>query len=92
MAYVDCDLYESAVDVLKFLRPRLKHGMVLVFDDYYCFWSDGIAGERTAFLEMAAELAADFNFLPWMRVGWHGQSFIVESRRHLKGIPVSGHL
>jgi O-methyltransferase len=90
MAYVDCDQYGSAVDVLKFLRPRLKHGMVIVLDDYYCFWTDGIAGERLAFLEMAREVERDFNFLPWMRVGWGGQSFIVESRSLLR-FPAVGH-
>jgi hypothetical protein len=92
MAYVDCDMYESTVDVLKFLRPRLKNGMVIVFDDYYCFWSDGVSGERVAFLEMGREVGEQYNFLPWMRVGWAGQSFIVESRRYLKGIPAAGHL
>ncbi len=38
LAYVDCDLYSSAAAVLRFLSTRLKHGMILAFDDYYC-WS-----------------------------------------------------
>ena len=31
-AYVDCDIYESAVDVLEFLRPFLQSGSILIFD------------------------------------------------------------
>ena len=38
MAYVDCDLYSSTMSVLKFLNPKLKHGMIIAFDDYFC-WS-----------------------------------------------------
>lgn len=37
LAYVDCDLYSSTVSVLGFLEPRLKHGMILAFDDYNCW-------------------------------------------------------
>ncbi len=33
LAYVDCDLYSSTRSVLRFLMPRLKHGMVIAFDD-----------------------------------------------------------
>jgi hypothetical protein len=36
LAFIDCDMYSSTVDVLTFLKPRLKHGMILAFDDYYC--------------------------------------------------------
>ena len=35
IAYVDCDIYESAVDVLNFLTPFLKAGSVLIFDDWF---------------------------------------------------------
>jgi len=38
LAYIDCDLYSSTKDVLEFLTPRLKHGMIIAFDDYFC-WS-----------------------------------------------------
>src|SRR5690606_4931276 len=36
LAYIDCDMYSSAVSVLEFLRPRLKQGMIVAFDDYFC--------------------------------------------------------
>ena len=35
VAYVDCDIYESSVDVLNFIKPYLYTGSVLVFDDWF---------------------------------------------------------
>ncbi len=89
---MDCDLYGSTVDLLRFLKPRLKHGIILAFDDYNCWWPEGVAGEPMAFLEMAAEVEAEFNFVPFMEFGWHGQAFLVEARKFLKGLRPRGHL
>ncbi|MEQ8379661.1 TylF/MycF/NovP-related O-methyltransferase [Parvibaculum sp.] len=77
-AYVDCDLHSSTVAVLDFLRPRLKHGMIIALDDYYCYSADQLSGERAAFVEFAADVSG-FRFLPYRPFGWHGMSFIVES-------------
>ena len=33
--HVDSDLYSSATTQLKLLRPRLKHGTILVFDEFF---------------------------------------------------------
>jgi hypothetical protein len=49
--YVDCDLYESTVPVLKFIKDFLQPGTVLVFDDWNCFIGDPERGERRAFRE-----------------------------------------
>jgi O-methyltransferase len=79
MANIDCVMYSSTKSVLKFLKPRLKHGMIIAFDDYYC-WSRGeLAGERRAMLE---EFQNDSQWIlaPYIQYGWHGASFIVESR------------
>lgn len=51
VVYVDCDLYESTVPVLQFVRPFLQRGTVLVFDDWFCFHGDPDRGERRAFRE-----------------------------------------
>ncbi len=51
LAYIDCDLYSSTRDVLAFLVPRLKHGMVIALDDYYCWSATQAAGERRALAE-----------------------------------------
>jgi O-methyltransferase len=49
--YVDCDLYHSTVDVLKFARDFFQVGTILVFDDWFCFYGDPDRGERRAFRE-----------------------------------------
>jgi hypothetical protein len=51
VVYVDCDLYESAKDVLNFIPKFLQVGTVIVFDDWDCYWSDPERGERRAWRE-----------------------------------------
>ena len=54
MVYIDCDMYASTVEVLHFLRPRLQHGMIIAFDNYWCYGRTDVSGERKAFLEWSA--------------------------------------
>jgi hypothetical protein len=77
LAYVDCDLYSSTVSVLEFLEPRLKHGMILAFDDYYCWTDSDVSGERAALDEFAAE-HPEWNFHRYMAIDWDGVAFVVE--------------
>ena len=77
LAYIDCDLYSSTMTVLEFLQPRLKHGMIIAFDDYFCWSSTQLSGERRAQLEFFSR-NPQWNLLPYVQYGWHGQSFIVE--------------
>jgi O-methyltransferase len=79
LAYVDCDLYSSTKTVLEFLRPRLKHGMIVAFDDYFCWSATQAAGERRAMRELAAD-DERWEWVPYVQYGWHGQSFVVEER------------
>jgi O-methyltransferase len=76
-AYVDCDLYSSSTDVLKFLRARLCQGMVIAFDDYYCFGPTEASGERLALANLTSGLT-EWRFVPYIQFGWHGMSFMVE--------------
>ena len=88
LAYIDCDLYTSTLDVLTFLQPRLKHGMIIAFDDYHC-WSNGtVSGERQAMLEFFAS-ETQFQLVPYMNIGWHGAAFVVEA---LEGVAQSEHV
>jgi hypothetical protein len=80
LAYIDCDLYSSTAEVLRFLSPRLKNGMIVAFDDYFCWSRSGTSGERKALLEFAKS-HPDWSFVPYARFGWAGQSFVVESAR-----------
>jgi O-methyltransferase len=80
LAYVDCDLYSSTKAVLQFLIPRLKHGMIIAFDDYFCWSASQISGERKAMLEFLGH-DARWSLLPYLQFGWHGNSFVIEDRR-----------
>lgn len=79
LAYIDCDLYSSTVSVLKFLEPRLKHGMIIALDDYYCFSSTKVAGNRKAIHEFFHN-NEDWSLLQYLPIGWNGMSFIVEKK------------
>jgi hypothetical protein len=80
LAYVDCDMYSSTKTVLEFLAPRLKHGMVLAFDDYHCWSSTQVSGNRRAAVEFF-EGHARWGLVPFLQYGWHGTSYAVEDKR-----------
>ncbi len=78
-AYVDCDLYSSTTEVLRFLEPRIQHGTIVAFDDYYCYSPHGPSGERLAAAEFFDD-NPDWQLLPYVQYGWYGKSFVVERR------------
>jgi hypothetical protein len=79
LAYVDCDLYSSAKAVLGFLKPRMKHGMIVAFDDYFCWSESQISGERKAMLDYVSD-DTRWDWVPYMQFGWHGTSFVIEDK------------
>ena len=83
IAYIDCDLYSSTFEVLTFLFSRLKHGMIIAFDDYFMFTKDSISGNRNAMLEIFDE-NLPFQLLPYMQYSHVGFSFIVEDKKLLQ--------
>lgn len=85
LAYIDCDLYSSTQAVFKFLMPRLQHGMILGFDDYYCWSSELPSGERLAVAEFFGNAESAWRLLPYVQFGWAGMSFVVESTKALNG-------
>lgn len=74
----------SLLRLLKFLLPRLKHGMILAFDDYYCWSSSQTSGERRACAEIFAD-DKEWSLVPYLQFGWAGMSFVVEGKS-LKGV------
>lgn len=82
LAYIDCDLYSSTRTVLEFLEPRLKQGMIIAFDDYFCFSDRTLAGERKAMLDIFHP-DSDYALCPYVQFGWHGLSFVVEENQLL---------
>ncbi|GBF81255.1 TylF/MycF/NovP-related O-methyltransferase [Aphanothece sacrum] len=85
LAYIDCDLYSSTKTILEFLKPRLKHGMIIAFDDYYWWSSENISGERRAMLEFF-DNNPQWNLDPYIQYGWASKSFVVENRKLLEGL------
>lgn len=51
VVHVDCDLYDSAVPVFKFVTPLVQTGTWLLLDDYWCFRGSPRFGVRKAFEE-----------------------------------------
>jgi len=80
LAYVDCVMYSSTKLVLDFLMPRLKHGMIIAFDDYFCWSPTEMSGERKAMLEYFSD-NKDWNLVPFLQCSWGVQSFVVEKKR-----------
>lgn len=78
VAYVDCDLYSSTADVLRFLEDRLVPGSLIAFDDYYCYSPDGPSGERLAARKHFSD--SRWSLVPYIQYGWAGMSFVVEER------------
>jgi O-methyltransferase len=76
VAWIDCDLYESARDVLGFLTPLVVPGTLLCFDDYYAFRGDPAQGEQRALSEWL-DANPDLAAVPYLNFGWHGKSFLV---------------
>jgi hypothetical protein len=77
LAYIDCNMYSSTVSVLRFLSPRLKHGMLIAFDDYFCWSPTRVSGERSAFHEFA-KAHPQWHFERYKDVHRAGVSFVVE--------------
>jgi len=76
IALIDCDLYSSTVEVLKFIGDMIVDKTILIFDDWNCFRGDDARGQRRAFkefLEKQKRLAAEELF----SYGLHGQVFVM---------------
>jgi O-methyltransferase len=72
--YVDCDLYKSTIPVLKFIKPFLQTGTIIVFDDWNCFYGDPERGERRAWREFR-EAHPELRFTEFVSTN-EAQSFI----------------
>jgi hypothetical protein len=57
--HIDCDIYSSTVTVLDALRPRLRPGTVIVFDEYF-------DEEREAFEEFVVRTGLKFRYLAYV--------------------------
>jgi O-methyltransferase len=86
LALIDCDLYESTVQVLAFLGPLLGHGSILMFDDWGAFGGDDDKGQRRAWREFHAG-HEHWSAEPWFAYGHYGQVFVLTRRGSGSGGP-----
>jgi hypothetical protein len=75
-------MYSSTVTVFDFLATRLKHGMIVGFDDYYCWSQNRVSGERLALHEFLASNPR-WNFCRFKDIHWCGTAFVVEDAAQL---------
>ena len=83
---IDCDLYESAVPVFKFIEPLLQEGTLIYIDDLFAGYKGQVnKGVARAFLEY--QQTSRWSFERHVDIGWWGRSYIVQSeRRAVQGI------
>ena len=74
--HVDVDLYSSSCQVLKFIKPLLCKGSVILFDDWYCFPVGMYEGEAKAFNEFLEE-NRNIKVEEWKNYSTFGKSFFV---------------
>lgn len=80
LAVIDCDLYESAVPVFRFIEPLLQDGSVIYIDDLFVGTRGSPEkGVARAFREFAA--SSRFRFVRHLDVGWWGRSYIATFAR-----------
>lgn len=73
---VDCDLYPSTRDVLRFVTPLLQTGTVLYFDDWFTMAGDMRLGEAGACHDWLAD-HQDIRLVDYGLVGPMGRMFLV---------------
>jgi len=79
LLHVDCDLYESAVDVLHGAAAALQDGTMVLFDDWFLFKGHPGKGESRAFSEFLAG-HPEWDAVPYRTYGTCGRAFILSRR------------
>ncbi len=78
VAMIDCDLYSSTVEVLKFLRGLIGDKSVLIMDDWNCFGADNDKGQRRAMREFLVTQPR-LRLEPLVSYGPNSQAFVVRT-------------
>jgi hypothetical protein len=78
IVHMDCDLYQSTVEVLwgLFKQNALQDGTVILFDDFNCNRAHPNYGERRAWSEFLAGQTR-FSATPWFTYGYNAAAFIL---------------
>ncbi|NQT29337.1 MAG: class I SAM-dependent methyltransferase [Candidatus Saganbacteria bacterium] len=84
IVHIDCDLYESAKQVLAFVTPLLVDGTVIIFDDWYCYKGDPSLGEQRACSEWL-KFNPDWTLTQYQKEGSWRNSFIANKKKSRDG-------
>ncbi len=72
---VDCDLYESAVPVFRFIDDFIQEGTIIYMDDLFAgFKGSPLKGIARAFLEYQQK--TKWKFMRHLDIGWWGRSYL----------------
>jgi len=80
IVYIDCDLYQSAVQALDFVSDLVETGTVRIFDEWFTSKGDPERGEPRACAEWLQRNPA-IALQDWHFFGAYGKSFIVTRPR-----------
>jgi hypothetical protein len=73
---IDCDIYESTVDVLSFVTSFLSNGSLLLFDDWLAYGAHPLRGEQRACREWL-EANPQIHLTEYFKYTQTGAAFIV---------------
>lgn len=76
LAYIDVDYYSSTREVLEFIKGKLRHGSVIAFDDWNCYYADPQRGQRLACAEFQKDIEGQAKLEPYLPISFGGMSFI----------------
>ncbi|MCD4759805.1 TylF/MycF family methyltransferase [archaeon] len=74
--YIDCDIYESTKQALDFATPYLQNGSIIVFDEFYGWFTDYKHSEYKAFKEWQQN-NPNFELVEFHKFGNVHNSFIL---------------
>jgi O-methyltransferase len=80
VAMIDCDLYSSTIEVLRFLGPLIGEKTVLIMDDWNCFGADDERGQRRAMREFLLA-QSHLRLEPLVSYGANAEAFVVRRTR-----------
>ena len=73
---IDCDLKESTVLALEFVKPCLQKGTIILFDDFHYYKGDINKGEYGAFKDFKKKYP-EIMFRKILNYGYAGVGYIV---------------
>jgi len=76
MVYIDCDIYESCTEVLRFITDIVETGTIIIFDDWFAFKADSQKGTQLACRQWLLS-NPNISMQDWHAIGPFGKSFIV---------------